>query len=156
MCTCALRMAGVQFAVYGCSNERFGGCGSVIDAHEKHCDGFPPLKIVQGVCSEKAVQLFQEFYERGNPRGNFHKHLTDFKTSVTGSSHHKASSSKRLVVMTITNIKTQERSHKRALIRLYIACPSIRSSRDHETSLCRKHGALKSQQLDLHINSNNH
>lgn len=35
MCTCALRLTGICQVVYGCNNERFGGCGSVLDVHSK-------------------------------------------------------------------------------------------------------------------------
>uniref|UniRef100_A0A096LXR6 Adenosine deaminase tRNA specific 2 n=1 Tax=Poecilia formosa TaxID=48698 RepID=A0A096LXR6_POEFO len=31
MCAAALRLMNVPLVVYGCSNERFGGCGSVLD-----------------------------------------------------------------------------------------------------------------------------
>lgn len=33
MCASALRQIGIGRVVYGCGNERFGGCGSVIDVH---------------------------------------------------------------------------------------------------------------------------
>eukprot|EP00794_Sanderia_malayensis_P011389 gene11389-12575_t len=35
MCATALRLVGILNAVYGCSNPRFGGCGSVLSAHEE-------------------------------------------------------------------------------------------------------------------------
>lgn len=31
MCASALRQAGIGRVVYGCGNDRFGGCGSVLD-----------------------------------------------------------------------------------------------------------------------------
>ena len=31
MCASALRQVGIGRVVYGCGNERFGGCGSVLD-----------------------------------------------------------------------------------------------------------------------------
>jgi tRNA-specific adenosine deaminase 2 len=34
MCAAALRIVGLQSVVYGCGNERFGGCGSVLSIHE--------------------------------------------------------------------------------------------------------------------------
>lgn len=33
MCAYALRLMGISSVVYGCHNERFGGCGSVVPAH---------------------------------------------------------------------------------------------------------------------------
>jgi len=35
MCACALRLTGINHVVYGCDNDRFGGCGSVLDVHNK-------------------------------------------------------------------------------------------------------------------------
>jgi len=35
MCACALRLTGINHIVYGCDNDRFGGCGSVLDVHNK-------------------------------------------------------------------------------------------------------------------------
>jgi len=33
MCASALRQIGIKQVFYGCENERFGGCGSVLDVH---------------------------------------------------------------------------------------------------------------------------
>ncbi|XP_065887207.1 tRNA-specific adenosine deaminase 2-like [Dysidea avara] len=49
MCACALRLTGINHVVYGCDNDRFGGCGSVLDVHTK------PLSI-----SNTAKQDHQE------------------------------------------------------------------------------------------------
>ena len=35
MCACALRLTGIRNVVYGCGNDRFGGCGSVLDVHSQ-------------------------------------------------------------------------------------------------------------------------
>ena len=35
MCAAALRLIGVTNVVYGCQNPRFGGCGSVLDIHDR-------------------------------------------------------------------------------------------------------------------------
>ena len=34
MCAMALRFLGIKLVVYGCSNPRFGGCGSVLPVHQ--------------------------------------------------------------------------------------------------------------------------
>ncbi len=34
MCAMALRFVGIKLVVYGCSNPRFGGCGSVLPVHQ--------------------------------------------------------------------------------------------------------------------------
>jgi tRNA(Arg) A34 adenosine deaminase TadA len=36
MCAAALRQCGIGKVVYGCSNERFGGCGGVRDIHAEY------------------------------------------------------------------------------------------------------------------------
>ena len=35
MCAFALRMAGITNVVFGCRNQRFGGCGSILDVHSR-------------------------------------------------------------------------------------------------------------------------
>ena len=89
MCACALRLAGICQVVYGCDNERFGGCGSVLDVSNKAlclqpmCNetsmstkgiggeqnkaALPPLVITSGVLKAQAVELLQQFYEGSNP-----------------------------------------------------------------------------------------
>ena len=76
MCAYALREIGLCNVVYGCSNERFGGCGSVLDVHcseLKSCclahvsDSLRPLICVSGVIKDRAVKLLQTFYEGENP-----------------------------------------------------------------------------------------
>jgi tRNA(Arg) A34 adenosine deaminase TadA len=34
MCAGALRLVGITKVYYGCRNDRFGGCGSVLGIHE--------------------------------------------------------------------------------------------------------------------------
>lgn len=92
MCACALRLAGICQVVYGCNNERFGGCGSVLDVGNKPLytqsvtaekkmvslstkaiedkDGLvmlPPLVTTSGVLKIEAVKLLQQFYDGSNP-----------------------------------------------------------------------------------------
>ena len=80
MCTYALRRVGIGHVVYGCRNERFGGCGSVLDAHEAKME--PSLGEL--ICSsaseehqERAKALLRQFYEGQNPN-------TSSKQSATG------------------------------------------------------------------------
>lgn len=85
MCAATLRQIGLTRVVFGCSNPRFGGCGSVLDVHQKHLTGscstpvisekgsdfspepYPPLEMISGVQQDKAVRLLQQFYEGSNP-----------------------------------------------------------------------------------------
>lgn len=36
MCASALRQIGIGRVIYGCGNDRFGGCGSVIDVNSSY------------------------------------------------------------------------------------------------------------------------
>lgn len=38
MCASALRMLGIKDVYYGCGNDRFGGCGSVLDVNTRYAD----------------------------------------------------------------------------------------------------------------------
>jgi tRNA-specific adenosine deaminase 2 len=42
MCAAALKMIGIGRVVYGCANERFGGCGSVLSIHTRQPRSTPP------------------------------------------------------------------------------------------------------------------
>ena len=35
MCAAALSLVGLRRVVFGCANDRFGGCGSVLAVHER-------------------------------------------------------------------------------------------------------------------------
>ena len=65
MCMSAMRKIGVSKIVYGCSNERFGGCGSVLSLHDDILDG-EAVQIEKGIREEEAIELLQEFYELEN------------------------------------------------------------------------------------------
>lgn len=68
MCATALRQVAVSLVVYGCNNDRFGGCGSVLGVHTDHMISHdPPLKHKAGVCASEAVQLLKSFYKGENP-----------------------------------------------------------------------------------------
>jgi len=71
MCAFALRTVGLVDVLYGCSNGRFGGCGSVLDVSSGIADGtLPELKARPTKLpniAEKAMGLLQEFYKGANP-----------------------------------------------------------------------------------------
>ncbi|KAI6656977.1 tRNA-specific adenosine deaminase 2-like [Oopsacas minuta] len=81
MCSAALRMMGVRKVVYGFSNTRFGGCGSVLDVHSKQFqysyssdEQHKPnltvsreLEVVSGLLGKEALGLLQQFYAQQNP-----------------------------------------------------------------------------------------
>ncbi len=68
MCAAALRLVGLCRVFYGCGNERFGGCGSILDTDSMDSDYLPPLNLTCGILADEAVQLLKDFYERGNPK----------------------------------------------------------------------------------------
>ncbi|XP_030628576.1 tRNA-specific adenosine deaminase 2 [Chanos chanos] len=68
MCAAALRLLNIPLVVYGCKNDRFGGCGSVLDISS---DELPhtgtPFKCISGHRAEEAVEILKTFYRQDNP-----------------------------------------------------------------------------------------
>jgi tRNA-specific adenosine deaminase 2 len=68
-CAAALAKVGIRRVVFGCRNDRFGGCGSLMSIHRSDFlqvashTGYP---IVSGVLQMEAVALLRSFYEREN------------------------------------------------------------------------------------------
>ena len=72
MCAAALSFIGVKEVYYGCPNDKFGGCGSILSLHSvisEHSNlaDVKGFKCTGGIMASEAVSLFQTFYERGNP-----------------------------------------------------------------------------------------
>ena len=71
MCASAIKMMGVPFVVYGCKNERFGGCGSVYSINSKDIMGsLPSYNCISGVLENEAIEQLRRFYGRPNPKTN--------------------------------------------------------------------------------------
>lgn len=69
MCASAIKMMGIPLVVYGCMNERFGGCGSVYDIHSsKVMPTLRPYDCITGVLKEEAIEALRRFYGRANPK----------------------------------------------------------------------------------------
>lgn len=93
MCAAALATVGIKRVVYGCRNDRFGGCGSILSLHlpEKETDeeehdetttrinddtsvkngtdshrGSLGYEVRAGVLEEEAIRLLRSFYDREN------------------------------------------------------------------------------------------
>ncbi|KAH7908927.1 tRNA specific adenosine deaminase [Hygrophoropsis aurantiaca] len=67
MCASALRQLGIKEVFYGCENDKFGGCGSVLGVneslpHPKH----PSYKATGGYCREEAIMILRRFYVTEN------------------------------------------------------------------------------------------
>ncbi|CAF0829994.1 unnamed protein product [Brachionus calyciflorus] len=70
MCASALRRVNLVNCVYGCSNERFGGCGSVLNistSNNEELNFGKNMTITKGVCEDLAIKLLQSFYACENP-----------------------------------------------------------------------------------------
>ncbi|XP_027621491.1 tRNA-specific adenosine deaminase 2 isoform X1 [Tupaia chinensis] len=68
MCATALRLVKIPLVVYGCQNERFGGCGSVLNiasADLPHTGR--PFQCIPGFRAEEAVEMLKTFYKQENP-----------------------------------------------------------------------------------------
>ncbi|CAN0927978.1 tRNA-specific adenosine deaminase TAD2 [Linum grandiflorum] len=75
MCAAALSILGIKEVYYGCANDKFGGCGSILSLHSTNpqpqssgvaVQGF---KCSGGIMAAEAVSLLRNFYEQGNPNG---------------------------------------------------------------------------------------
>ena len=68
-CAAALAKVGIGRVFFGCSNDKFGGCGSLMALHKP--DFLPSVShkgypIITGILKKEAVSLLRSFYEREN------------------------------------------------------------------------------------------
>jgi tRNA-specific adenosine deaminase 2 len=90
MCASALAQVGIRRVVFGCRNDRFGGCGSILSLHSSSSSeppegeegaasssALPPpfgrgagagsgYAIRSGVCEPEAIELLRSFYRQEN------------------------------------------------------------------------------------------
>ncbi|KAK0436530.1 cytidine deaminase-like protein [Armillaria borealis] len=62
MCGSALRQLGIKEVFYGCANDRFGGCGSVLGTNEIYHPVHPVYKAIGGYLREEAIMILRRFY----------------------------------------------------------------------------------------------
>ncbi|XP_042485490.1 tRNA-specific adenosine deaminase TAD2-like isoform X1 [Macadamia integrifolia] len=75
MCATALSILGMNAVYYGCSNDKFGGCGSILSLHSNCSENLfrdvfsqgKAFKCTGSVMATEAISLFRSFYEQGNP-----------------------------------------------------------------------------------------
>ncbi|KAJ8648549.1 hypothetical protein MRB53_001572 [Persea americana] len=75
MCATALSILGIRAVYYGCANDKFGGCGSILSLHATTAEQFPSRKAFQekgfkctgGIMASEAISLLRSFYDQGNP-----------------------------------------------------------------------------------------
>lgn len=63
MCAGALALLGIKHVYYGCQNDRFGGCGSIMSVHEHGCGCCSRYDIVGCHCT---VSQFPEVRWHGS------------------------------------------------------------------------------------------
>ncbi len=78
MCAAALRYLGIGRVFYGCGNDRFGGCGSVLSVHsindERKEPNYLPKEIPELKCEMvqsfrvECIMLLRKFYVRENEK----------------------------------------------------------------------------------------
>ncbi|KAL0967448.1 hypothetical protein UPYG_G00252370 [Umbra pygmaea] len=90
MCAAALRLINVPLVVYGCNNDRFGGCGSVLDIPSAELPQTgSSFKCISGFRAEEAVEMLKTFYKQENPNApkpKMRKECKDCSCPAGGSS----------------------------------------------------------------------
>ncbi|KAL7581346.1 hypothetical protein ACA910_006104 [Epithemia clementina (nom. ined.)] len=72
MCAAALAQVQIGKVVFGCYNDKFGGCGSILSLHCGGGDGtsskkdLHPYPIQSRVLEQPAIRLLRSFYDREN------------------------------------------------------------------------------------------
>ncbi|XP_050409904.1 tRNA-specific adenosine deaminase 2-like [Patella vulgata] len=67
MCAAALRQMKIPLVVYGCANDRFGGCKSILPVASDELPTLgPKLVCISGLLAEEAVDILKEFYKGEN------------------------------------------------------------------------------------------
>jgi tRNA-specific adenosine deaminase 2 len=66
MCAAALSEVGIFEVYYGCRNDKFGGCGSILCLHQDMSPNHKGYKIRGGILENEAINLLRNFYKREN------------------------------------------------------------------------------------------
>jgi tRNA(Arg) A34 adenosine deaminase TadA len=66
MCAAALAQVQIGRVVFGCRNDKFGGCGSILHLHQDQEPNHKGYPIVSGILEQEAVTLLRSFYDREN------------------------------------------------------------------------------------------
>ncbi|GAX24541.1 tRNA-specific adenosine deaminase 2 [Fistulifera solaris] len=62
MCAAALAKMKIGCVIFGCRNDKFGGCGSILHVHQEDAG----YRIVSGVLEDEAIALLRSFYSQEN------------------------------------------------------------------------------------------
>lgn len=84
MCARILRNLKLRTVYYGCPNERFGGCGSVLSIHETDIINEPKLTVKnEYLNANRAIFMLQTFYSGVNPNAPVPKVKDKSKIKIT-------------------------------------------------------------------------
>jgi tRNA-specific adenosine deaminase 2 len=105
MCAAALATVGIGRVIFGCRNDRFGGCGSLLHLHRKEEDDEAKVleagngmndpvnnkrsqgyAVKTGVLEKEAIAMLRSFYDRENVFAPDHKRKRKDPVTSTGSS----------------------------------------------------------------------
>jgi tRNA-specific adenosine deaminase 2 len=73
MCAAAIAKLHIKRVYFGCSNDRFGGNGSILSIHSDQSVNNATYEITPDLLKEEAIEMFQHFYESENRRAPDHK-----------------------------------------------------------------------------------
>jgi tRNA-specific adenosine deaminase 2 len=76
MCASALRQYGIRTVYFGCLNDRFGGCGGVMNMHSD-AGVDKPYPVYGGIFREEAIMLLRRFYVQENEKGKLVMTVSD-------------------------------------------------------------------------------
>jgi tRNA-specific adenosine deaminase 2 len=69
MCAAALAKLNIRKVYFGCSNDRFGGNGSILSVHtDAKSYGLQPYPVEKGIMENESIDVFQRFYMSENRR----------------------------------------------------------------------------------------
>ncbi|TFK43091.1 cytidine deaminase-like protein [Crucibulum laeve] len=89
MCASALRQLGIKEVFYGCANDRFGGCGSVLGVNEQlNHPTHPHYRATGGYYRDEAIMILRRFYITENTNAPVPKTKTNrvLKTEIRAES----------------------------------------------------------------------
>lgn len=66
MCAAALAQVQIGKVYFGCRNDKFGGCGSILHLHKDHPPHHAGYPVSGGMLEDDAVGLLRSFYNREN------------------------------------------------------------------------------------------
>jgi tRNA-specific adenosine deaminase 2 len=66
MCAAALAQVQISKVYFGCRNDKFGGCGSILHLHKDHPPHHAGYPVSGGMLEDDAVGLLRSFYNREN------------------------------------------------------------------------------------------